>query len=361
MTRMLDANTLFVGSEPKFNGELTNLDLMKTLSWYAQNKVTKDSHKYATDYFKKKLKINAEDALDGKSPTFGFVCRIILNGGELPVKYKDWFENEVNSVKEKIEKNKNKVVVVKVDDTNKITIQDRIKEKSSECIGELESQIDQLIESNFKANVSPYAVMNTLDIKSVHVRSILDAFKKKRTEFDEVLNSDDKDLKEGYSNFTKSQLKKLVAHCDQVILDCGKISGEAAKTRKPRKRKAKTADQIIGKMKYCVEFEELKIKSVDPKLIIGAMQLWVYNTKTRKLGCYHAEDAGGFTIKGTTILNFSESKSVQKKLRKPEVTIPEVLTGGKVFLRNVIDNIKAVASPLNGRISQDVILLKVSK
>jgi hypothetical protein len=213
--------------------------------------------------------------------------------------------------------------------------------------------------------------MNTLDIKSVHVRSILDAFKKKRTEFDEVLNSDDKDLKEGYSNFTKPQLKKLVAHCDQVILDCGKISGEAAKTRKPRKRKAKTAEQIVGKMKYCVEFEELKIKSVDPKLIVGAMQLWVYNTKTRKLGCYQADDAGGFSIKGTTILNFNETKSVQKKLRKPEVTIPEVLTGGKVFLRNVIDrkvflrnvidSIKAVASPLNGRINQDVILLKVSK
>jgi hypothetical protein len=357
---MLDANTLFAGNEPKFSGELTNLDLMKSLSWYAQNKVTKDSHKYAADYFKKKLKINAEGSLDGKSPTFGFVCRIILNGGELPIKYKTWFEKEIEDVKEKIEQNKTKVVI-KVDEPNRVTIQDRIKEKSSECIGELESQIDDLIESGFKANVSPYAVMNTVDIKLVHVKSILETFKKKRSEFDEVLNTDDKDLKEGYSNFTKPQLKKLVAHCDQIIVDCGKISGEAAKTRKPRKRKAKTAEQLVGKMKYCAEFEELKIKSVEPKLIVGAMQLWVYNTKTRKLGCYHAEDAGGFSIKGTTILNFSESKSVQKKLRKPEVTIPEVLTGGKVFLRNVIDSIKAVASPLNGRISPDVVLLKVSK
>jgi|LakMenEpi03Aug12_release.lakeMendotaPanAssembly.Ray.scaffolds.fasta_scaffold00352_86 hypothetical protein len=360
MARILDANSVFAGNEPKFNGELTNLDLMKTLSWYAQNKVTKDSYKYASDYFKKKLKLNAEDALDGKSPTFGFVCRILLNGGELPIQYRNWFQDEVESVKKKLEQNKVKVIV-KVDDSNKVTIQDRIKEKSSECIAELESQIDQLIETDFKANVSPYAVMNTLDIKSVHVKMILEEFKKKRNEFDEVMNTDDKDLKEGYSNFTKTQLKKLIAYCDQIILDCGKVTGEAAKTRKPRKRKVKTAEQLVGKMKYCAEFEELKIKSVEPKLIVGVMQLWVYNTKTRKLGCYHAEDAGGLTVKGSTIQNFNETKSIQKKLRKPEVTIPEVMSGGKVFLRNVIDGIKAVPSALTGRINEDTILLKVSK
>jgi hypothetical protein len=203
--------------------------------------------------------------------------------------------------------------------------------------------------------------MNTLDIKSVHVKMILEEFKKKRNEFDEVMNTDDKDLKEGYSNFTKTQLKKLIAYCDQIILDCGKVTGEAAKTRKPRKRKVKTAEQLVGKMKYCAEFEELKIKSVEPKLIVGVMQLWVYNTKTRKLGCYHAEDAGGLTVKGSTIQNFNETKSIQKKLRKPEVTIPEVMSGGKVFLRNVIDGIKAVPSALTGRINEDTILLKVSK
>jgi hypothetical protein len=91
------------------------------------------------------------------------------------------------------------------------------------------------------------------------------------------------------------------------------------------------------------------------------MQLWVYNTKTRKLGCYNAEDAGGLSVKGSTILNYAESKSVQKKLRKPEVTLLEVLQGGKVFLRNVIENIRAVESTLTGRLNDDTILLKVIK
>jgi HEPN domain-containing protein len=141
-------------------------------------------------------------------------------------------------------------------------------------------------------------------------------------------------------------------------MDGLKITGAATKSRKPRKRKEKTPDQLVEKMKLCVEFAELNIKSVKPREIVGAMALWVYNTKTRKLGCYHAEDAAGFSVKGTSLTNFNETKSVQKKLRKPEVTLPEVLNGGKVYLRSAMDNIRAVESALTGRINDDTILVR---
>jgi HEPN domain-containing protein len=247
---------------------------------------------------------------------------------------------------------------VKVETGPVITIQDRIREKVSECVGELEGQIDELVTTAFKANVSPYAIMHTLDIKGIHANRVIDAFKSKRQEFDEVMNTDDKEVKEGYSNFKKTELKKLVAYCDQVIMDGLKITGAATKSRKPRKRKEKTPDQLVEKMKLCVEFAELNIKSVKPREIVGAMALWVYNTKTRKLGCYHAEDAAGFSVKGTSLTNFNETKSVQKKLRKPEVTLPEVLNGGKVYLRSAMDNIRAVESALTGRINEDTILVR---
>jgi len=247
---------------------------------------------------------------------------------------------------------------VKVETGPVITIQDRIREKVSECVGELEGQIDELVITAFKANVSPYAIMHTLDIKGIHANRVIDAFKIKRQEFDGVMNTDDKEVKEGYSNFKKTELKKLVAYCDQVIMDGLKIAGAATKSRKPRKRKEKTPDQLVAKMKLCVEFAELNLKSVKPREIIGAMALWVYNTKTRKLGCYHAEDAGGFSVKGTSLTNFNETKSVQKKLRKPEVTLPEVLNGGKVYLRSAMENIRAVESALTGRINDDTILVR---
>ena len=114
-------------------------------------------------------------------------------------------------------------------------------------------------------------------------------------------------------------------------------------------------------MNYAKDFAELKLVSIDPKTIIGASSLWVYNTKTRKLGVYQAADAAGLNVKGSTIQNFAESKSVSKKLRKPEATIPEVLKGGKVALRNVLNDIRAVESALTGRINADTILLRTVK
>ena len=87
----------------------------------------------------------------------------------------------------------------------------------------------------------------------------------------------------------------------------------------------------------------------------------VYNVKTRKLGCYHAEDAGGFSVKGTSLENFNESKSVHKKLRKPEVSLPELMKAGKVLLRNYMDSIRAVESALTGRLNADTILLRSLK
>ncbi len=309
-------------------------------------------------YRREWIKHNIEGKLNTKKSylTLAWLCRMQMNGNDIDHGV-DYIKKEIEDVmQEEVEEPE-----VKVETGPVITIQDRIREKVSECVGELEGQIDELVESAFKANVSPYAIMHTLDIKGVHANRVIDAFKIKRQEFDEVMNTDDKELKEGYSNFKKIELKKLVAYCDQVIMDGLKIAGAATKSRKPRKRKEKTPDQLVAKMKLCVEFAELNLKSVKPREIIGAMALWVYNTKTRKLGCYHAEDAGGFSVKGTSLTNFNETKSVQKKLRKPETTLPEVLNGGKVYLRNAMDNIRAVESALTGRINDDTILVRCIK
>ena len=358
MARITDANLAFAGSEPKFSIELSSIDMIKTLSWYSQNKDTKDAVKWATEYFKKKQKLDVTSVIKGYPSTFGFVCRIVLNGGQLGIKDQVWFDDMVKKIKAQL----NEPIVV--DEKPKavvINIQDRIRAKADDCIAELEGQVDDLISSGFSANSQPYAVFHTLQIKDAQTKYIVEWAKSKRVEFDEVLNTDDKELKDAYCNFTKPQLKKMIAYFDQVILDCQRVSGQSVKSRKPRKRKTKSPEQLTAKMKFMPEFKELKLTSVNPTDIIGVMSLWVYNVKTRKLGVYHADDAGGLSVKGSTILNFNESKSVQKKLRKPEQILPEVLNGGKVFLRNVMDSIRAVDSKLTGRVNNDTILLKVTK
>ena len=313
--------------------------------------------KYTTDFFKKKYKLDVGDIAKNYTNTFGWICRIVSNGGILNTKEQIWFDKKIEEIKSSIQQKQTVSAVVK---TNVISIQDRIADKVSELAGEIEGSIDDYILSDFTTMPSPYAVMQN-KAKGIHASKLIDIFKKHRAEFDEALTTKDEQLKEGYSNFSKSEIKKLIAYCDLIITDAMKISGESIQTRKPRKRKVKSPEQLVAKIKYMEKFDDLKLKSVAPKDIIGAMTLWVYNVKTRKMGCYHASDAGGLSMKGSTLLNFNETKSVQKKLRKPEVMLPDVLNGGKVFLRNVIENIRAVESVMTGRLNADTILLKVTK
>jgi hypothetical protein len=357
MSKSIDIKAILSNNkEPKFSGEVSQTELTQALSWYAQNRDSKDATKYAIEYFKKKLKIPAPEAIKSQAPTFGYVCRLVSLGAVLTDRNVEWFDKTVDELK-----NAKAPVVKEAKVANVVSIQDHIKRKAGECIGELEGQIDELITTKFSADVSPYGLMNTLEIKGAHAKFVIDHFKTRRAEYDEVLTTTDPDVKEAYSNFTKVQLKKLVAYCDQVIIDGMRLAGDSVKSRKPRKRKAKSPDQLVTKLNYAKDFAELKLVSVDPKTIVGANQLWVYNTKTRKLGCYNAEDAAGLSIKGSTLQNFAESKSIQKTLRKPAVTLPEVLKGGKVALRNVLTEIRAAEGALTGRINNDTILLRTLK
>lgn len=366
--RITDANEYFGGKEPSFGSdiEITEKQIRDSLNWYSKNRKTKDALKYASDFLKSKYKFvipTTSHTLKAKGSTFCFLCRILTRGGVLDATRKEWFDAEVESLRVAYDKELN--TVVETDDAEEKpktpNIQDRIKEKAYECIAELEGLLDDQCTNNFKGNTQPYGIMHTLGIKGVHTRFILEWAKKKRSEFDSIIDTKDAFIKEGYSNFKKTDLKKIVALFDQVILDCAKVNNDATATRKPRKKKQKTPEQLVAKVKYCREFAELGLTSVSPKDIIGVMQLWVYNTKNRKMGVYHAEDAGGLTVTGTKLVNFSEKKSVHKTLRKPEVTIPNLMKAGKVALKNILGELTTKESAMNGRLTEDVILLRAVK
>ena len=224
--------------EPKFTKELTKVELSQTLNWYTQNRDKKAALKYATDYFKKKLKLSAESTLKKEPSTFGFICRIVTNGGQLSPKDAEWFNGEIARIKEESKKAK-PVVVEEVVESTAPNIQDRINEKVHECVGELEGQLDDYILSEFKEMGSAYGVMHTYEIKGVHANKIIKIYQNKKLHYEEVLDSDDKQFKEGYSNFKRMQLKKILGYINSVIDDATKIKTASLKNRKPRARKIK--------------------------------------------------------------------------------------------------------------------------
>ena len=107
--------------------------------------------------------------------------------------------------------------------------------------------------------------------------------------------------------------------------------------------------------------EQLKLVSASPEDIIDAKELWVYQTKYRKLGKYVTDGYTTLGVKGTTITGFDPTKSVQKTLRKPKEQLADFKKAGKVKLRTFMDEVKAVDIKLTGRMNKDTIILKVVK
>ena len=70
-------------------------------------------------------------------------------------------------------------------------------------------------------------------------------------------------------------------------------------------------------------------------------------------------DGTGLSVKGTTIIGFDETKSIQKTLRKPEDQLKDFKGAGKVKLRTFLDDIKTTDTKLNGRCNPETVLLKV--
>ena len=168
-------------------------------------------------------------------------------------------------------------------------------------------------------------------------------------------------LREGYAHVKKADAKKWLEALENLMSALDMIIDSAKATRKTRAKKAHSKEKMVAKLQYKDKDERYQIVSVNPMEIIDATEVWVFNTKTRKLGKYVAEQHTTIKIKGTTLQFYDEAASVQKTLRKPEETLKEFKRANKVALRKFLDNINSVEIKLNGRLNADTVILKAVK
>lgn len=275
-----------------------------------------------------------------------------------------WLRAEIARVisEGKDDKDDSEVVVEVKKDVYTPSIQERVREASMLMTEEIESAIDAFQTDPEAFDPKAFKVLNVLkakQAKAAHTRIIKSFYERDLNELVEAASTKDEQLKEGYSHLTKVQLKKITAFYQEVVSACDMLGQEAKVNRKPRAKKPTDKSKVVGKLKYMKTNEPLKLVSINPEDIIGAQELWIYNSKTRKLGKYVAEEFKELGVKGTTITGFSESKSIQKTVRKPEEKLKEFKAAGKVALRKFLDDINATDARMNGRINEETILLKV--
>lgn len=338
------------GPEPIVIGSFTD-----ALNWYNYMGSDDDAREWFFQYLKQNY-TKSDIAFIRKLPkwkiskTLGSVARILSNGNILPERNMDYFKKGVENL---IHAGK-QIVDEEVEETSKpvVDIQARVRDKANAIITNLEEEIDHVMDGK---EFSMYNFCQSKELNPQILNIVADYY---RPQWEEILLNDEQ-VKEAFGKrqkFWANFWNNFFADIDRYL-----NNKKVVKVRKPREKKVKSAVDQVKNLKFKKEDPSLKIVSVHPAEIIGCQQLWVYNTKYRKLIQYLAVGPAGIQVKGTTLTGWDVESSMSKTLRKPEESLTALLSAGKVGLRSFMSNIKTAESKPNGRLNEDSILLRVIK
>ena len=362
------SDTNVMGPEPTWKVQPTDnrfSALSKAFSWYNYFYGKKDARDMIVNYLELHDRKADVQLLRGVPDsairlTTGWLCRMSMVGLELNEHEQIKLDNLLRELLETKQVEVAEEVVVE-DTVPRITIQDRLREKVSECAGELDGLFDEFIVAGAKltADYKPVVLMRSMNIAPQMVNDIKQIWTRKLTEFDEAVAGKNADLVQGYSYLSKIQLKNCVKFCELVISDCGAYVQIKKVERKPRKVKAVPPEKRAAKFKHVMEFAELKLKGLPAASLVDKAEAWLYDTKKRKLIHLVADShAQAFTVKSNSIIGFSTLESQQKTLRKPADVLKAMSAAGKPAARKIYKDLTTTETPFNGRGTENLIILK---
>jgi hypothetical protein len=344
-------------TEPTLNPLDYTASLMRALNYYNQAFDNKDKRKWFMTYVGKNSK-DFESLSDFEFRSVGTIIRMKQRGQPLQTKDEEFIDARIEELR-RLAKEEKTYSSIKGEPKVKeekpvVSIQDRIAEAASTHVGEINGLIDDFVMNDVDIDVSAYLKAN--EVSPQVSKLIPKAFSKTILELEEALEGSDKQLVEGYSNFKKTKLRKLVNQLKAIEDACQQQVVSAKAARKPRARKEKPASVVAKNVKFMKEFPELKLTSEKPEKIIGSSEVWIYNTKYKKIQVYRS--LGSLGIKGTTILNYDVATSGAKTMRKPEL-VTGYADMTKRNLANEFKNLKTKESAVNGRINEECIILRI--
>ena len=328
----------------KFVCNRTNM--LQTFNWYNENKEIKNMRKFISQYSTKKFSKKIAELIDKVpdmelSMTMCTVAKLIQSGCKVTKEYSDFLDRRIKEITSKYD-------LVDVKET-KVE-----KDRFSPLIADTDDMLDAFYRSNYKDDpIEYYKYLSEKGFKPGEVREAV-------MYYEPILE----ELQNEPSEITRKQKKAYEVFLKTILDDCISYLSNTRKTnklRKPRKKKVKSADQLVSKVQFKATDPTLKISSVPPTQIVGASYVWVYNTKYARLTYLVAPDNQSLSIKGTTVQNFDEKKSLIKKIRKPEKNLSELLNMGKVAMLKAFLSLKTKPILANGRLNKETVILKVGK
>jgi hypothetical protein len=359
-------DTQVMGTEPTWEVQPTDnrtSRMSKAFGWYNYFYGKKDARDMIVAYLETHGRKNDVKLLRGVSDssirlTTGWLCRMSMVGLELTVQEHSKLETllkEILASKQEVQEETTEPEVPRV------TIQDRLREKVSECAGELDGLFDEFVASGAKmsADYKPIMTIRGMNVAPQMVSVLSGIWQKKQAEFEAVVAGKDPQLVEAYGFLTKVQLRNCIKFCELVVTDCGSYVQIKKVERKPRKAKVVPPEKKAAKFKHIVEFAELKLKGLPAASLVDKSEAWLYDTKKRKLIHVVADEyAKVFTVKNNSVIGFSTVETQQKTVRKPADVLKALGAAGKPAARKIYKDLTTTETPFNGRGTENLIILK---
>ena len=346
--------------EPIHKKKISQSELLSMLNWYSVNNGKSSTIKsYLLDWLMEGNRsiqyANIKNLPDSSiEPTIGYISRILSNGSILPKNTMTSFDDCLKDLSRKGYTFK-KPVTPTVDKPKRVSTVDRIV--VDQRIGDVEHEIDKFISNDCRSEFSMFKWLMGHNIKSVDAKGYVAIFQDNAMEiFQTIEEPINKEILENYKNLNKSQRRRYHKFLISIVDDCQKYIDTI---KKPRRKKVKTNKQLTSKVQYCVEYNDndLTLKSEPPEDIIGAKQLWVYNTKTRYLSGYYGINGSGLQIQGTTIKNYNGLNSLSKKLRNPQQALAVITT--PLSIENIFNSVTTKSRNAPKRLNSDTIILAI--
>jgi hypothetical protein len=327
--------------EPELPKDASQAELSKALTWYNVMMDSKKSVKYVSTYLKEN-KINKVVPPSVPMQTAAAVARL-LSRGFVDKRLTDYMDSWILRLEDKPVAPKTTAVVV--------SIQERMAVKMNGYITGLDNAFENFIESDYKMKFNTEKYLADSGVKASYIQELVVWASDVRNEY--VLSKTVPIMKEGYSTYTTPQKNKVIKFFDVMIDSLEKYRVAVAPKRK---KKVVPTSKAVGKVKYAKVFPELKLKSVNPEKLVGATEVWLYNTTTRSLSYYTS--MSGMSVSGTTLKDFDFAE--QRKLRKPEDQLPmmEKSRKGK-WVSKYNEVVKTKGSTPSGRLNSVTVILKV--
>lgn len=291
----------------------------------------------------------------------GWLCRMNLRGFELN-------EHELSHINSEITRHVEAIKLVRevtekpADAAPRPNIQDRLREKMQEAAGELEGMLDDFVMAGSKMSATwkPMAIIRGMNVAPQLIGDITSVWQQRLDELSAVAEGKDAALVEGYSNFSKIQIRNLIKFVEQVIADCNSYVQIKKVERKPRAKKARPPEIVARAFKTLTEDTELKLRSEPAAKLVGASEAWLYDVKKRKL--IHAvadSHIGTFTVKGSGLIGLDPAQTLQKTLRKPSEQLKTLMAASVPNARKFFRDIRATEIKWNGRGNENLLVLRV--